>query len=117
MRSVRGAVALVGVVGVSALVLSSGAWASANARHCSSYMGGSAGLVDSFTNVRAYDVGCRRAHEVLGTWANSGPGGTDLGFSCKASKGSVKNTFHVRCVDGSKRVTALDTQRTSRSGK
>ena len=117
MRSVRGVVGLVAVVGVSALVLSSGAWANASARYCSSYMGGSAGLVDSFTNVRAYGIGCRRAHEVLGTWANSAPGGTDLGFSCTATKRSVKNTFRVRCFDGSKRVTALDTQRTSRPGK
>ena len=117
MRSVRGATALVGAIAVSAFALSSGAWAKATTQHCNSYTGGSAGLVDSFTNVRAQGVGCHRAHEVLGTWANSAPGGTDLGFSCRATKVSAKNTFRVRCVDGSKRVTALDAEHTSRSGR
>jgi len=117
VRPVGGATALVGAIAVSAFALSSGAWAKATTQHCSSYTGGSAGLVDSFTDVLAQGVGCRHAHEVLGTWANSGPGGTDLGFSCKATKASAKNTFRVRCVDGSRHVTALDAEHTSRSGR
>ncbi len=117
MRSVGGAMALVGAIAVSAFALSSGAWAKATTEHCSSYMGGSAGLVDSFTSVRAQGVGCRRAHEVLGTWANSAPGGTDLGFACHATKVGAKNTFRVRCVDGSRHITALDAEHTSRSGR
>jgi hypothetical protein len=116
VRSARAVTALVGAVTVSAFALSSGAWANDTTQHCSSYMGGSAGLVDSFTSVRAYSVGCQRAHEVLGTWANSAPGGTDLGFSCRATRLSAKK-FRVRCVDGSKRVTALDAQHTGTSGK
>lgn len=104
--------ALLGAVGVSAFALSSSAWAQATTRPCSNYTGGAAGLVDSFTSIHAHGVGCHRAHEVLGTWANSGPGGPDLGFTCRSTNASAKNTFHVRCVHGSKRVTALDTQQT-----
>lgn len=114
MRSITGAIALVGAVGVSTFGVSAGAWAhmSTRTQQCSSYKGGAGRLVDAFTRIDAQGVGCHRAHEVLGVWANSAPGGTDLGFSCKSTKGTAKNTLHVRCVDGSKRVTALDTQHT-----
>jgi hypothetical protein len=80
--------------------------------HCANYTGGAAGVVDKFTNIKASGVSCDKAHEVLGTWANSAPGGTDLGFSCKAKQvKGARHKFHVTCTQGSKRITALDTQK------
>jgi hypothetical protein len=48
---------------------------------------------------------------VLGTWANSGPGGTDLGFICAATPTATKQ-FGVKCHEGTKRIKAVDTQKT-----
>jgi hypothetical protein len=108
-RAIRGAV-WVGLVVVVSVVLTAGASAKTATVHCHSYKGGAAGLVDTFTQIAASGVSCGRAHEVLGTWANSGPGGTDLGFSCRARKAKAKDTFQVRCVQARKLITARDTQ-------
>jgi len=47
---------------------------------CTSYKGGAAEVVETFTHIKASGVSCKRSHEVLGTFANSAPGDTDLGF-------------------------------------
>lgn len=80
-----------------------------SAKRCSNYTGGAGGLSDKFTRIRASNVSCKRAHEVLGTWANSA-GGTDLGFSCKARRTSVAHQYRVTCKEPDKLIRALDTQ-------
>ncbi len=107
-RGVRGFLCL-GVV-VVAVSLTAGAMAKGEAVKCRNYRGGAARLVDSFTHIKASGVSCHRAHEVLGTWANSGPGGTDLGFSCHARKAGAKNSFTIRCTEAKKLITARDTE-------
>lgn len=99
-----------GLLLVAGAVFTAGA--SAKPARCGNYTGGAAGVVDKFTNVKASGVSCEKAHEVLGTWANSAPGGTDLSFVCKAKtvKGS-RHKFHVTCTSGSKRITSLDSQK------
>ncbi|MGH2885523.1 MAG: hypothetical protein ACRDPA_22940, partial [Solirubrobacteraceae bacterium] len=96
-RAVRGLACTVVVV-VASVALTAGATATSATGHCHGYKGGAAGLVDTFTRITASGVSCGRAHEVLGTWANSGPGGTDLGFSCHAHRAMTKDTFQIRCV-------------------
>ena len=68
-------------------------------------------VLRTFTHIEASGVTCQRAHEVLGTWANSGPGGTDLGFICAATP-TAKKQFAVKCHEGTKRIKAVDTQTT-----
>jgi hypothetical protein len=75
------------------------------ATSCSNY----AGAFDKFTQIKASGVSCHKAHEVLGTWANSAPGGTDLGFSCKSKPTKVKHRYRVTCTKGAKRITARET--------
>ena len=53
---------------------------------CTSYKGGAAEVVETFTHIKASGVSCKRSHEVLGTFANSAPGDTDLGFRCHGTK-------------------------------
>lgn len=77
---------------------------------CPNYKGGGAGVEDRFSHVKARGISCTKAHEVLGTWANSGPGGTDLGFSCKAKETKKKGTFDIRCTQGSASTSAVDKQ-------
>jgi len=88
-------------------------WASAKSptASCTSYKGGAAGVVETFTHIKASGVSCKRAHEVLGTFANSAPGGTDLGFRCHARETKAKNTFSVRCTDGTKKITATEKEK------
>jgi hypothetical protein len=114
LKPARGALAAVVATG-ALFSLGAGATASAAARgNCTRYKGGAAGLTDTFTDIDARGVSCHKADEVLGTWANSGPGGTDLGFSCHARKGAKKDQFHLRCSDATKLITALDTETTAR---
>lgn len=93
------------------LSLASVAGASAKPLGCGKYVGGAAGLTNTFTHIKASGVTCQRAHDVLGTWANSGPGGTDLGFICAATPTATKQ-FAVKCHAGTKRIKAVDTQKT-----
>ena len=109
VRSCRYAAAATGLFIL--LSLASAAGASAKTLSCGKYVGGAAGLTDTFTHIEASGVACQRAHEVLGTWANSGPGGTDLGFICAATP-TAKKQFAVKCHEGTKRIKAVDTQKT-----
>lgn len=111
-RVVRLGLVCLGVVLSTVVVTSSGALGKSSTASCSSYKGGAGRLVDAFTQVRVVGVSCRRAHEVLGTWANSGPGGTDLGFLCHAKQTHKTTVFDVRCVEGDKRIAATDTEKT-----
>ena len=104
-------VVCVGAVVIATIALSSGATAKSSTAHCRSYQGGASGLVDTFTHITALGVSCGRAHQVLGTWANSGPGGTDLGFRCHAKTAKSKNMFNIRCVERNNLITALDTEK------
>lgn len=111
-RFVRLGLACLGVFLSSVVLMASGALGKSSTASCGNYTGGAGRLVDTFTQVRAAGVACGRAHEVLGTWANSAPGGTDLGFVCHAKQTKRKNVFDVRCAQGDKRITATDTEKT-----
>lgn len=97
------------VVSVS-LIPAAGAVAN-KPRGCPNSEGGAGRLIDTFSQVKATGVSCRNAREVLGTWANSAPGGTDLGFICTARKRS-KNVYDLRCTERGKLITARDTEKT-----
>ena len=94
---------------IVALGLAIVASAEAKVRTCPSSTGGAAGIVDKFTKIKARGVGCTKAHEVLGTWANSAPGASDLGFTCTATKTS-SDAFTVKCREGAKQITAHEKQ-------
>jgi len=73
---------------------------------CTNSYGGAAGVIEKFTEVRATGVSCVKAHKVLFAYS-SGPGPA-LGFTCTHRKTKAKDTYDVKCVDGSKKVTATD---------
>jgi hypothetical protein len=39
------------------------------------------------------------------------PGGTALGFSCRARKATEKHTFDIQCAQAEMPITALDTEK------
>jgi hypothetical protein len=83
--------------------------ATAKTTNCASYKGGAAGLVIRFTNIKSLNVPCSRAHEVLGTFANSGPSPAYLGYACHATKTKIKSVDHVTCTETKDEITATET--------
>jgi hypothetical protein len=96
------------VVASAALALGAGA-ATAKSISCPSYKGSAAGLVITFTNIKASNLTCTRAHEVLGTFANSGPSPTYLRYACHASKTKVKSVDDVTCTEAKGKIAATET--------
>jgi len=84
--------------------------AQAKTRTCGNSTGGSAGVIDTFSHIKVNGASCSKAHEVLGTFANSAPGGTDLGFTCLATK-TGSDTFTIKCREGSKSIDAHEKQK------
>ena len=71
--------------------------ATATASTCGSYR---ATDTSRFTRVRVVGVSCATAHKVLKVWADSGSGGTDLGFLCTDQSTSSNNVYTYKCTKG-----------------
>jgi len=75
-----------------------GSASSSKTINCAAATAVSVGATVKYTQIRATDVGCTRAHQVLKAFAK-GPTelSTYLGFVCRKSAASTANTFVVSC--------------------
>jgi len=98
--------AAIGAAAALAVLATPGASASLTTVKCRNYTYRGYGFTDKYSRIRATGVKCGRADEVLGTFSNSAPGGTDLGFTCRRRKTKTRHVYDLKCTDGAKRITA-----------
>lgn len=94
------------VTAMLVVVASAGASTKPKTIKCPSYTYRGYGFTDKYSRIRATGVRCHRADEVLGTYSNSAPGGTDLGYTCAKKRTKTRHVYDLKCTDGGKRITA-----------